>query len=306
MQIPLTSLMSGDVLLIKYNDTYWHTMLVVSGDRIAHAPNPGLPCVAETVTSFADETKSTQKWKDSELLGRLYAYRYTGQKPYPDWVAFAEQWCVPDVNNKFTRYAAQPNEQQLKDPNWKNYPRYRGVLKGDDDGHNAATLPFGVDALSRTIKWAKKYRYNEAFSLNRGTTCCAFIMACIQTSFVNAAITPGTVGKEYLSKMVQFFEGTIRGPRQHTKGAAHAGGALREESNRGLSTAAQAEANQKNYATDAAQVSALWNGCLKKGYVLRTWAEVPLPAAVNYDAKYVYSRTFNHVLSNDGGAWAAK
>jgi hypothetical protein len=32
---------------------------------------------------------------------------------------------------------------------------------------------------------------------------------------------------------------------------------------------------------------------------------VALPVAVNRDAKYVYSRTFNYLLSKDN-AWAAK
>jgi hypothetical protein len=36
----------------------------------------------------------------------------------------------------------------------------------------------------------------------------------------------------------------------------------------------------------------------------RRW-QVGLPAAVQYDAKYVYSRTFKHLLSNDG-TWAAQ
>ena len=57
MQIPITALTPGDVLLIKYSDTYWHTMLVVNGGRIAHAPNPGNPCIMETLESFAKETE---------------------------------------------------------------------------------------------------------------------------------------------------------------------------------------------------------------------------------------------------------
>jgi hypothetical protein len=209
MQIQISGLMPGDVLIIKYNDTYWHTMLVVNNNRIAHAPSPGEPCVMEALASFASETKAEHTWNDSQLLERLYAYRY-GAMPYPGWVAFAEQWSVADAEGRITRYSASPNEEQKKDPQWHNYPRYRGVLKGDDS-QNAAALPFGVDALSRTIKWARKYRYNEAFSINRGTTCCAFVMACIQASFVNAAITPGNEGKTYLDNMVKLFDTAVRG-----------------------------------------------------------------------------------------------
>jgi hypothetical protein len=259
MQIPLTSLMPGDVLLIKYNDTYWHTMLVVSGDRIAHAPSPGEPCVVETLTSFAQETKSAQTWDDNTLLAHLYAYRYSGPKPYPDWVAFAERWCGRDRNDRITRYAAKPNEEQLQDKNWKNYPRYRGVLKGDDDSHNSASLPFGVDALSRTVKWANKYRCNEAFSINRGTTCCAFIMACIQASFVNAAVLQSSEGDQKLSKMVKFFDSNVRGERRHEKGQPHEGGALRDQSNRGLSKKWQKWSEKNQYTDDSLQVAGLWN-----------------------------------------------
>jgi hypothetical protein len=282
-------------------------MLVVSNGRIAHAPSPGQPCVTELLIDFAAETKSEHSWTDADLLGRLYAYRYTGnQMPYPSWVAFAEQWCVADAGNRITRYAAGPSATQKTDPQWLNYPRYRGVLKGDDDGHNAAALPFGVDALSRTLKWAKKYRYNEAFSINRGTTCCAFAMACIQAAFINAQIPPGPDGKAKLAKMVETFDSQVRGPRQHTKGEAHAGGALREQSNRGLSPGAQTQATTKGYTTDAQIVSGLWNGFAKKGDVLCSWSDVGLPASLCYDAKYVYSRTFNHLLANDAASWTAK
>ena len=72
-----------------------------------------------------------------------------------------------------------------------------------------------------------------------------------------------------------------------------------------MALSAQTEATQKNYTTDATQVSGLWSGFRRKDYVLWDWASVGLPAAVNYDAKYVYSRTFNYLLSNDG-TWAAK
>jgi hypothetical protein len=41
------------------------------------------------------------------------------------------------------------------------------------------------------------------------------------------------------------------------------------------------------------------------GYVLDDWSAVGLPPALNYDAKYVYSRTFNGLLANDN-SWAAK
>jgi hypothetical protein len=297
--------MPGDVLLIRYNDTYWHTMLVVSGDRIAHAPSPGEPCVTETVASFADETKRTQKWEDSELLEHLYAYRYTGDMPRLNWVKFAEQWCVPDRNSKITRYGASPNEEQRRDEKWFNYPRYRGVKKGDDDSHNSAVLPFGVDALWRTIKWVKKYRDNEAFSINRGTTCCAFIMACIQTSFVNAAVPLGGEGQQKLTQIVKYFEEKVRGDRGHNKGEVHAGGALREQSNRGLSKRAKKWAEKGEYTTDEQQVAALWSILLEAKQVLYDWETVGLPSAVNRDAKYVYSRTFNYLLSNDT-AWAAK
>jgi hypothetical protein len=73
MQIQISGLMPGDVLIIKYNDTYWHTMLVVNNNRIAHAPSPGEPCVMEALASFASETKAEHTWNDSQLLERLYA-----------------------------------------------------------------------------------------------------------------------------------------------------------------------------------------------------------------------------------------
>jgi hypothetical protein len=257
------------------------------------------------IADFAHETKTDQSWNDQTLKERLYGYRYTGQAPQPGWAALAEQWCVADASGRLTQYARQPAGSELTAPEWKNYPRYRGVLKGADDNHNAAALPFGVDALSRTVKWAKKYRDNEGFSVNRGTTCCAFVMACIQTAFVNAAVLPGAEGNANLTKMNNAFRDQIRGVRGHVKGEPHADGALRQTSNRGLSAVAQTAATQKNLTTDAALVQSLWKSFHSKNWVLLEWADVGLPAAVTYDCKYMYSRTFYQVLSHDN-AWAAK
>lgn len=48
---------------------------------------------------------------------------------------------------------------------------------------NANLSPaFEYDSLYRAVKWACKLR--EAFSQNRGTTCCAFITACYQASVI--------------------------------------------------------------------------------------------------------------------------
>jgi hypothetical protein len=48
MQIQISGLMPGDVLIIKYNDTYWHTMLVVNNNRFARdQSNRGLSVVAQ-------------------------------------------------------------------------------------------------------------------------------------------------------------------------------------------------------------------------------------------------------------------
>jgi hypothetical protein len=130
-------------------------------------------------------------------------------------------------------------------------------------------------------------------------------MACIQTSFVNAAFRQNIEGKQKLTEMVAFFDSIVRGERKHEKGKPHEGGALRDHSNRGLSESSQKWVERKHYTTDSEQVDGWWNYCYGKGMVLYDWATVGLPAAVNRDAKYVYSRTFNYLLSSDN-TWAAR
>jgi hypothetical protein len=68
----------------------------------------------------------------------------------------------------------------------------------------------------------------------------------------------------------------------------------------------QQQATKKGFTTDSQQVSALWTDFVKGGYVLVDWKSVGLPASLQYDAKYVYSRTFNYLLANDTASWTAK
>lgn len=112
-------------------------------------------------------------------------------------------------------------------------------------------------------------------------------------------------GDQKLAKLAEVFDTRVRGPRTHTKGEPHAAGALRAQSNRGLAPTLQTKMTNKGHTTDATQVSALWDEFLTNKFVLVDWATVGMATAVNYDAKYMYSRTFNHVLANDG-AWAVK
>ncbi len=327
MQIPLTSLLPGDVLLIKYNETYWHSMMVVNGGNLAHAPGAGAQCTVEPIQAFAAETRKAHTWTEQQLKERLYAYRFNGAIPYPSWVDFAEQWCGTDANGKRTQYAPAPNEQQRNDPNWLNYPRYRGVIKIGDDGHNAAALPFGPDALLRTIKWANRYHLNAAFSVNRGTTCCAFVMACVQAAYVNASfynsaatrlqalmtlLTDGgevwTTGSGDRSKKMSIPP--VRAPAPADSGKVRPGAALRNTSNRGLSDEFEAKfkglvVERRKQALSEAEIAVnLWNLFETHGFVDVGWSDVGMPKAFLHDAKYMYSRTFNHVLTTDN-AWSA-
>ena len=324
MLIDIDALMPGDLLLIKYNDTYWHTMMVVNRGYLAHAPGAGKPCVVERIADFAEEAvASRDDWTAATLKNNLFAYRYNGSAmPYPSWVSFAEQWC-----DGVTHYAYQPTVEQTQKPEWKNYPRYRGVLKGDDDGHNAASLPFGPDALFRAVKWVQRYHMRQAFSQNRGTTCCAFVMACVQAAFFNAGLYSDHKSRlKELSRVIgeggKFTivntEGSkevelpgLRAERNHEKGQPNAGGALRENSNRGLGKEMTAKLEQKrlrdkrdNAYTEAELAEIIWGTFRQLGLVDVSWKELRLPAALRHDAKYMYSRTFNSVLKGDG-EWTA-
>jgi hypothetical protein len=327
LNTPLASLAAGDVLLIKYNDTYWHTMLVVSNGRLAHAPSPGMPCVVETLAAFAQDARKTHSWSEGQLKAALYGYRYTGTMPYPGWAAFAEQWCQPDSNQVVTHYAASPNDDQKRRPDWKDYPRYRGVVKGTDDGHNAAALPFGTDALMRSIKWAWRHHMRIAFSEHRGTTCCAFVMACIQAAFINASFYHPQ--QEQLHTLLDLFEKggevgvtgsrdraktmklpAMRGPASPQAGKPRADAALRANSNRGLSDdmlkkfSGLLKTDRQGDLSEARRAAAFWDLLQTHGFVNVPWKDVNLPQALTHDAKYMYSRTFNHVLAADN-EWRA-
>jgi hypothetical protein len=320
------TLVAGDVLIIKYSDKWWHSMMIVDNHRIAHAPGVGKKCKVETIDSFIADTLQADSKLTREVLlrDRLFAYRYKG-KHKPDWQGwdeFAVQWC-----DERTAYApGRPRTVAATDPNWKQYPRNYGVVNTDnpgEDGNVAASLPFGPDALYRTFKWAQRYHRNVPFSQKRGTTCCAFVMACIQSSFVNAAM-PAVKRVEAIETVLKVFsegsDGTpkvdtlkipaLRAPAKHEKGQPHEGGALRANSNRGISDAAKSKfktslvKSGRTDLTEGDSATGLWEMLRGLEYYDTAWDAVGLPPSLQHDAKYMYSRVFNHELAKDSANWA--
>ena len=105
-----------------------------------------------------------------------------------------------------------------------------------------------------------------------------------------------------LATVVETFITKVRGKLEHVKGKAHAGGALPANSNRGLSDNLKAKQNQL---TEPQVVRGLWKDLQNKNLVNCGWTDLGIPTGLQYDAKYVYSRTFNYLLTNDN-AWTAK
>ncbi|MEA2563926.1 MAG: hypothetical protein QOH06_5430 [Acidobacteriota bacterium] len=93
-----------------------------------------------------------------------------------------------------TSYSYTPAEKEL---DGIARSRYYGVQEMKTIGNP----PFDFDALYRAFKWANRGR--EAFSKNRGTTCCAFITACHQAAVVDT-VAGGNFQK--VAKAFKFLE----------------------------------------------------------------------------------------------------
>ena len=327
MKIPPASLTAGDVLIVKYSDRWWHTMMVLDGARIAHAPGIGQRCTIDSVDGFIDSTvnpdpnaKRDKVDRQELLANRLFAYRAKGDMPWPGWDEFAEKWC-----DGRTPYAPGRPKSASADP-WRGYPRNAGVenpQSPEQDGAVAAALMFGPDALFRTFKWALRFHENQPFSVNRGTTCCAFIMASLQASYINKSLYHDHLNR--LRAVVGLFERgadqtpnsaklkmpAVRAPSDHEKGVARTGGALREHSNRGLSDEIKAKfgsslvKNKHGERNEAEAAIALWALLKGQGFVDDAWSDIGMPPSLCYDAKYMYSRIFNGLLAKDSANWTS-
>lgn len=104
--------------------------------------------------------------------------------------------------------------------------QYKGVTVDVGEGRtfgvseargNEELLKFNYDALYRILKWATRDQL-KPFSENRGTTCCAFATACVQTGRVSRLLSYNSL-KEIFSFLAE--NRLAKKPKEERIGVVH-------------------------------------------------------------------------------------
>ncbi|MEL6998239.1 MAG: hypothetical protein AAFP68_08240 [Pseudomonadota bacterium] len=314
------SLRSGDILIFEYSRDYWHTALMVSDTDFVHATAPGEPLERKKLADEIDglmNPKGSRKVPEAEVKKKVYAFRYAHKAPPnmnggPTWAEIAAQWATKTDKGIVTTYAAYEKDVEFSEME-KFRPRHKGVEKGDF-GDDCYELPFGPDALRRTLKWVSKNHNREAFSVNRGTTCCAFVIASVQTAFVADAFNlKEPWGQECLKNTLSEMDGIV-GEKKTSYAKPLMGHAKRDVNNRVPDFKEATALTGKETASDVlslkqrdanSKVETIWNGWLNDNYwVPCEWSKLGMPPSVMHDAKFMFSKNFYKCLKNDTANWA--
>jgi hypothetical protein len=144
--------------------------------------------------------------------------------------------------------------------------------------------PFGFDALYRAVKWANRGR--EAFSPNRGTTCCAFITACHQAGVIDT-IASGDFERVQLA--FKFLE-ECRGEKDPDRFKKEVEGGIKKIAVGALQRS-NPGAKWKEFSVDDYCREVTLILCRKRMSVAETF-----PPALIVDAKFNYSANFEKMV----------
>lgn len=167
-------LQDGDIL-IKVGTKLGHTAIVVNSDSEA---SPFV--VPKKYVAHADGTEVTVKELDEEF-NEYSAFRFDQPAVALLASSFAVKWATHETKTSYANVG--PKDAQRK---------YAVANKRHDARDIDESAPFEIDAFRRALKWAHKAQQGETFSENRGTTCCAFVLACY-----HAAIVRHFLGADY-------------------------------------------------------------------------------------------------------------
>lgn len=288
MALNKANLTPGDVVLIKWPPG-WHSAITVPtpaqagpGVYLAHCEGPD----SGTVIQEFDKVIL------NSLASDRHGFRRTGPAGVSTLAAnYAAGWStIPTQQSAFgSGYGSLPKSADVKDAS-----RAMGVVRAI--GTNP---PFEFDALYRVFKWTSRADTQKVFSQNRGTTCCAFVMACHQAARMHKFFEK--LGRLDLIPLMttELLKG--RGKEKELPNATkvgeqtfYPGQGLRANSNQ------QSKSAALNNEIATSGIDGFWERMGKKTNCY--WDDTLLSifgAALYHDAKYVHSQDFYTYVQND-------
>lgn len=293
MPLSKNNLNPGDVVLIKW-PAGWHSAIAVprppqvqTGAFLAHCEGPGSGTVIQEFDKIVENSTPNDRFgfrrTDVGGVGALAA-------------SYAAGWSlIPTQQQSFgSAYGSFPKNAETKDAS-----RAMGVVRAI-----GSQTQFEFDALYRAFKWTDRADTHKVFSQNRGTTCCAFVMACHQAARLHQFFH--TIGRLDLIASIltdlnkgRGKEKELDNPTQVGDKTYYPGQALRDNSNRKTKNATL----NQDIATNG--IDGFWKKIGEKtGCYWDDTLSAIMGAALFHDAKYVHSQDFINYLQGDN-IWTA-
>ena len=281
-------LRSGDILFRKV--PYHHTMMVMDPKEFALSTWYKDAQVVEIVHAASRDSHVYREDVDIEkedVIGHWTGYRADDDTAARSAFGYANVWAWTRTSKSNEKLVTKRLKAKAMTP--YSYKGGEEIATGRFYGMTEARIEnvnpeFGFDALYRAVKWANRGR--EAFSPNRGTTCCAFITACHQAAVIDTIAS----GKFQRVKLAFDFISECRGDKDPDRYKKFV-----EQGEKKIAIGALRRSNPgpkwKEFSVD--------DYCREVTFILckkRLSVEETFPPALIVDAKYNYSANFEKML----------
>lgn len=297
----MTTLQRGDIVIVQYSAHQGHTMIVTQrlddngtrdSYRIAHCPGPNDVTRVELLSAVCP----AQNVQDDSLFAWFRADNDKANLA----ATLAAHWSTQNNNSAYGNLPAYNTVTHVGTPEAS---RARGVARQYDHG-NGDHPPLKYDGLFRIFKWADKYQNAGAFSANRGTTCCSFVMACHQAAAVRHALG----NRNELVQDTFIYLRDHRNPKPHHHQDV-ADKALRGNANVGTTGGLLAAFDSNIYGIHRMFEYVLREISYEFGNSTDYWGPSlleTLTQALVFDAKFMYTMAFKQELERAQSGWTAR
>ena len=292
---------AGDIIMMDDGSGKpFHTAMYVGKNYMVHCSLSGVVREEYTTGMFGEWVFSYTKNKDIGSKAAFTARQFanTGQTSYGSSHKFSS-----DVKG-MSREEAVAKVKHMKE-------------KANIYREQVGAFKFNVDSLRRCFKWAYYSFFQIPFSVNRGTTCCAFVLGCYHAAAIRANFPSKKESLCQAYKQILDMKGPEKRP---SITEAKKSGKWDAKAFKGYGSPTKYLNKAERWAYPFASNRGLYYNNKKLGWLAydRVWADLidcyaekhektkfprkcenVIPSGMLVDAKYIYTDTLYKLLSDD-------